>query len=111
MERYFDEELKDLKNDILRMAALTEEAIYKTNEALKKGDAELAKKIIANDVQVDELELAIDEKCIDLIARHQPMAKDLRFITTAMKINAELERIADIAVDIAQRVVELADKI
>ena len=56
------------------------------------------------------MELIIDERCIDLIARHQPMAGDLRFLTTGMKVNAELERIADLAVDIAQRAVELSDK-
>jgi phosphate transport system protein len=110
MERHFDEELKDLNNDILKMGAYAEEAIYKSIEALKIRDGELAKKIVANDVRVDELELAIDEKCIDLIARHQPMARDLRFITVGMKINTELERIADIAVDIAQRSLQLIDK-
>lgn len=110
MERHFDEELKDLKNDILKIGAYAEEAIYNSVEALKNRDKVLAKSVIDNDVRVDELELVIDEKCIDLIARHQPMAKDLRFITTGMKLNGELERIADIAVDIAQRVVELLDK-
>lgn len=110
MERHLDEELKELHKDILKMGALAEEAIYKSIEALKNRDKALAKSIIDNDAGVDKLELAIDEKCIDLIALHQPMAKDLRFITTGMKINAELERIADIAVDIAQRVLELVDK-
>lgn len=110
MERYFDQELKELNTGILKMGALAEEAIYKSIEALKNRDKELSKSIIANDVNVDKLELSIDEKCIDLIARYQPMAKDLRFITTGMKINAELERIADIAVDIAQRTLEIADK-
>jgi len=66
--------------------------------------------VIENDKKIDELELVIDEKCLDLIARHQPMAGDLRFITTGMKLNNELERIADIAVDIAQRVLDIADK-
>lgn len=110
MERHFDEELKDLNKEILKMGAYAEEAIYKSVEALKNRDIETAKSIIANDNKIDELELAIDEKCIDLIARHQPMARDLRFITTGMKLNNELERIADIAVDIAQRVLEIADK-
>ena len=107
MERHFDEELKGLHKDILKMAALTQEAIYKSIEALKNRDKTQAEEVINKDVAVDELELEIDEKCIDLIARHQPMAGDLRFITTGMKINAELERIADLAVDIAQRVAEL----
>jgi len=110
MERHFDQELKDLNQDILKIGAFAEEAIYKSVEALKNRDKELAKSVIDNDNNVDQLELAIDEKCIDLIARYQPMAKDLRFITTGMKINAELERIADIAVDIAQRTLELVDK-
>lgn len=110
MERHFDQELKELNKDILKMGAFAEEAIYKSIEALKNRDKTLAKSVIDNDNNVDKLELAIDEKCIDLIALYQPMAKDLRFITTGMKINAELERIADIAVDIAQRVLEIVDK-
>ncbi|MFA5259669.1 MAG: phosphate signaling complex protein PhoU [Candidatus Omnitrophota bacterium] len=110
MERHFDYELKELNNDILRMGAFAEEAIYKSVEALKTRDRELAQSVIDHDTHVDQLELDIDEKCIDLIARYQPMAKDLRFVTTGMKINTELERIADIAVDIAQRTLEIVDK-
>ncbi|HAJ57301.1 MAG TPA: phosphate transport system regulatory protein PhoU [Candidatus Omnitrophica bacterium] len=110
MERHFDEELKELKQDILKMGTFAEEAIYKSVEALKNRDKSLAQSVIDNDNNVDNLELAIDEKCIDLIARYQPLAGDLRFITTGMKINAELERIADIAVDIAQRTQEIADQ-
>ena len=110
MERHFDEELKELHKEILRMGVLTQEAIFKSIEALKNRDKAQAQEIIDTDDRIDELELAIDERCIDLIARHQPMAGDLRFITTGMKINAELERIADLAVDISQRVLELAEK-
>jgi phosphate transport system protein len=110
MERHFDESLKELKEDILKMGAYSEEAIYKSMKALQDRDKEMAKNVIAEDNRIDELELTIDEKCIDLIARYQPMAKDLRFITTGMKLNSELERIADIAVDIAQRVSEIVDK-
>ncbi len=110
MERHVDQELEELNKDILRMGALAEEAIYKSIEALKNRDKGMAKNVIDNDSNIDKLELAVDEKCIDLIARYQPMAKDLRFITTGMKINAELERIADIAVDIAQRTLEITDK-
>ncbi len=110
MERHFDQELKDLNQEILRMGVFAEEAIYKSVEALKNQDIKLANVVIDHDNDIDNLELTIDEKCIDLIARYQPMAKDLRFITTGMKINAELERIADIAVDIAQRTLELSGK-
>ncbi len=110
MERHFDEELKELHQDILKMAVMAQEAIYKSTEALKNRDKTQAQGVINADEKVDKLELLIDERCIDLIARQQPMAGDLRFITTGMKINAELERIADLAVDISQRVLELIDK-
>ena len=110
MERHVDQELKELNKDILKIGALAEESIYKSVEALKNRDKEMARSVIDNDANIDKLELDVDEKCIDLIARYQPMAKDLRFITTGMKINSELERIADIAVDIAQRILEIVDK-
>jgi phosphate transport system protein len=110
MERHFDDELNQLRADILKMSDLTRQAITKSIEALTNHDKTQAQNIINDDNNIDELELVIDEKCIDLIARYQPMAKDLRFITTGLKLNAELERIADLAVDIAQRVLELADK-
>lgn len=110
MERHFDEELKDLHKEILKMAIMTQEAIFKSTESLKDRDKLPAQEVIAQDDRIDQMELEIDEKCVDLIARHQPLASDLRFITTGMKINAELERIADLAVDIAQRVLELVDK-
>lgn len=110
MERHFDQELSELNRDVLKIGAFAEEAIFKSIEALKNRDKEMARSVIDNDKNVDDLELAIDEKCIDLIARYQPMARDLRFITTGMRINGELERIADIAVDISQRTLEIVDK-
>ena len=110
MERHLDEELKQLHKDLLKMGVMAQEAIHKSIEALKNRDRQKAEEIIKDDSRIDELELVIDEKCIDLIARYQPLASDLRFITTGMKINGELERIADLAVDVAQRVLELADK-
>ncbi|MBF0485711.1 MAG: phosphate signaling complex protein PhoU [Candidatus Omnitrophica bacterium] len=110
MSKHFQDELEDLHNDILKLSAFAEEAIAHAIESLKDQDQELAQSIIDRDQHIDDLELIIDEKCLDLIARHQPMAKDLRFIVMAMRLNSELERIADIAVDIAQRVLEVADK-
>ncbi|MCE5340694.1 MAG: phosphate signaling complex protein PhoU [Planctomycetaceae bacterium] len=110
MERHFDEELNDLRSSIMKISDLARKAITESIEALKNGDKTRAQKVIDNDQVIDELELAIDEKCIDLLARYQPMAADLRFITTGLKLNAELERIADLAVDVAQRVQILADK-
>ncbi|MBF0494659.1 MAG: phosphate signaling complex protein PhoU [Candidatus Omnitrophica bacterium] len=110
MQRHFDEELKELNQEILKMGILAEESIQRSVEALKNRDKKMAEAVINEDARVDQLELDIDEKCIDLIARYQPIAGDLRFIAIGMKLNAELERIADIAVDIAQRVLEIADK-
>jgi len=110
MERTFDEELKELYKIILKMADLVEESIYKSIDALKERDKKMAEEIISEDKQIDELELEVDDACIDLIARRQPVAQDLRFITMAMRISTELERIADLAVNIGQRILEIADK-
>lgn len=107
MERIFDEELKQLTQDILMMASLVEEAIFKSTEALKQRDKSMAEAVIVQDKKIDELENKIDELCLDLIALRQPVAQDLRFITMAMQINSDLERMADLAVDIAQRAEEL----
>ena len=110
IDRHFDEELKDLKSDLLKIAAMTEEAIHRSIEALNARDKEAALGVISDDEKIDQLELKIDEQVVDLLARRQPIAADLRFLLTAMKINTQLERIADLAVNIAQRVVlELAD--
>jgi phosphate transport system protein len=99
MQRHFDEELKRLNNELLKMAALTEEAIHKSTEALRAHSKDMAQSVIDNDKKIDSLELVIEERAIALLALHQPMAKDLRFLTTGMKINTELERIADLAVN------------
>jgi phosphate transport system protein len=108
IERHFDDELAQLNKDLITMATLVEEAIYKAVEALKNGDKDLADKVIEDDGKIDDMENVIEENAIELLALRQPMAIDLRFITTGMKINAELERIADLAVNIAQRVLEIA---
>ena len=110
MERHFDEELKGLNQDLIRMSDLVKKAIQNSIESLNSMSRKQAEDVISHDHEIDLIELEIDEKCIDLIAKHQPMAKDLRFITTGMKINGELERIADLAVNISQRVLEIADE-
>ena len=109
MDRHIDEELKKLNTDLLTMAALSEEAIHKSIEALKQRNKELAKSVIENDEKVDDIEIKVEEHAIELLALFQPMAKDLRFITTGMRISTDLERIADLAVNISQRATELAD--
>ena len=110
MERHFDEELIRLKHEMLRMGAMVEIAIYGSIEALKNLSREEADKVIGDDKKIDEIEILIDRMCLDMLALRQPVAMDLRFITMSMKITTDLERMADLAVDIAQRVLELAGK-
>ena len=110
MERHLDQELMDLKQQLLKMGTLVETAIFESIKALKELNIERVKKIISDDNVIDEMENAIDEQCLDLLALRQPMATDLRFIAMSMKISTDLERIADLAVDIAQRVQDLVDK-
>ena len=107
METHFQQELNHLKSEILRMAGLVERAISNAIESLTQRDTPLAEKTIHQDAQINEVELDIDERCLNLLALHQPMAGDLRFITSTMRINTELERIGDLAVNIAERVVSL----
>jgi phosphate transport system protein len=110
MERHFDLELAVMKKDVLLMGSMAEEAIARSLDSLRNRSPGTARTVIESDRIVDALELKIDEECLSLLALRQPMAYDLRFITMAMKITTDLERVADLAVDIAQRVLELADK-
>ena len=109
MQRHFDEELDAFNKKLLKMAALTEESIHKSIEALRQQDRKAAQTVIQEDKRIDELEIEVEEMGIDLLARRQPLAIDLRFIETGMRMNSELERIADLSVNIAQRALELAN--
>lgn len=110
MYRHFEDELEDIKNSVLKMSTYVMEAIDKSIEALKNRDVVLANKIIEKDNVIDEMEIIIDEKCEEIILRHHPLASDLRFVLATLKLNNDLERIADLAVDIAEKVVEISDK-
>lgn len=110
MQRHFDQELLDLKEKILRMGSLVEEQVQGALRALIERDSDLARKIIANDRQVNTLDVEVDEDCLRLLALQQPAARDLRFITTAMKISTELERISDLAENICERAIELNEE-
>ena len=107
METHFQQELNHLKKELLKMAGLAEQAIASAIDALVKRDTLLAEKTIREDKAINEMELEIDDLSLKLLALHQPMAADLRFITSAMRINIELERIGDLAVNIAERVLSL----
>ena len=103
----FDLELKELKEKLLYEGGLVEKAINSAIKALLERNSELAEKVIEDDPIINALEVEIDEFCLKLLALRQPAARDLRFITTAIKINYDLERIGDMAVNICERVQEL----
>ena len=107
MQRHFHEELAALKQTVLAMGGLVEDQIRRVIRALVERDDAQARDVIDRDREVNAYENEIDEKCVELLALHQPAAGDLRFLTTAMKIVTDLERIGDQAVNIAQRVLEL----
>jgi phosphate transport system protein len=107
MQRHFHEELDALKQTLLAMGGLVEDQIRRVMTALVDRDSDLAQEVIDRDRQVNAYDVEVDEKCVELLALHQPAAGDLRFITTAMKIVTDLERIGDQAVNIGQRALEL----
>ncbi|RQD76439.1 MAG: phosphate transport system regulatory protein PhoU [Candidatus Syntrophonatronum acetioxidans] len=105
--RTFHVELEELQKDILKLGGLVEEAIHRGVKSLVEQDAKLAQEVIDNDDVIDKYELEIEHRCLTLIARQQPMARDLRTIGTALKILTDLERMADHACDIAKITIRL----
>lgn len=106
-DKKYEEDLKKLRDDILSMGGLVEDQIQKAVSSLVDRDSKLAESIIERDKEVNTLDVEIDDLCIRLLALHQPAARDLRFITTALKITTDLERIGDMAVNICERALEL----
>ena len=107
MTHQFHEELQHLKETLLRMSGMVEQAISMSVHSLLDRDESVARKVIESDHGIDMLEIEIDEECLKLLALYQPVAIDLRFIASAMKINGELERMGDLAVNIAERALYL----
>lgn len=105
--RHFDRDIERLKELLLRMGAMVEDQIQESIRALLERDTTVAQRVIDADSDIDQMELTIDQHTIELIAMMQPAAVDLRFVATAMKITPELERIADLAVDVCERAIEL----
>ena len=106
-DKKYEEDLKRLRDHILQMGGLVEDQIQKAVNSLVQRDSPLAEAIIERDHEVNHLDVEIDDLCIRLLALHQPAGKDLRFITTALKITTDLERIGDMAVNICERALEL----
>ena len=107
MKRHIDQELDDLKGELVRMAGLAEAAIGLAVKALVTRDAEMARQVVASDEAINMLEIEIDERCLRAMALYQPEARDLRFLAMALKINSDLERMGDQGVNIAERTLEL----
>ncbi len=105
--KQYEAELRELKEKLLSMGSRIEELIKDAMQALVERDTELAQKVIHGDHRVNRLEMEIDELCLKLLALRQPTAVDLRFITLGLKIVADLERVGDLAVNIAERAIEL----
>lgn len=108
--RQYERELQQLKEKILLLGGTVELMIASSMKSLLSRDSDLAKSVIASDPKVDAMELDIDHLCVNLLALRQPAASDLRFITTALKIVTDLERIGDLTVNIAERSIELNEE-
>lgn len=108
MSNHLQNEIEHLKKSILNLGARVEMAVRDATLAIEKRDGQLAQKIIDNDTVIDQQEVEIEEDCLKTLALHQPVAIDLRFIITVLKINSDLERIGDLAVNVAERAVFLA---
>ncbi len=104
IRKHFSRELEKIKKQILSLGAKVEEKVRMATQAVETHDAELAKQIIKSDFEIDEMEVEIEEECLKILALHQPVAVDLRFLIAVIKINNDLERIGDQAVNIAERV-------
>ena len=110
MTKHFRKELETIKKRILTLGSMVEDLVHDSVKAVDRVDADLADQIIKKDSEIDETEVDIEEECLKVLALHQPVAVDLRFIIAVIKINNELERIGDQAVNIAQRVQVIAKR-
>jgi len=108
--RHFVEELEDLQGRLLEMGTLVESAIHQSVQALEERSEELARQVLGNEDRINHLEIEIDELAVRLLALQQPMARDLRFLTAAIKINTDLERMGDLAVNIVERAMALIQR-
>ena len=104
---HYEKELQEIKNGLIFLGALTEKAILSAMKSLSERNSDIANKVIDADEEIDELDTELEERCIKVLALRQPTAIDLRFITTAIKITGHLERIGDMAVNIAERAIQL----
>lgn len=109
MSKHFETDLENLQRELLALCGLVEEMIAKANRALRQRDAALAREVVEADQEVDEREVRLEEECLKILALHQPVAGDLRRVATTLKVNNDLERMADLAVNVAERVYFLVE--
>lgn len=109
MRKMFDEQLKELNMEMIKMAGLVETAIARSAEALIKHDLELARQMMAYDEAIDDMEKKIEHLCLKLLLQQQPVAKDLRRVSTALKMITDLERIGDQSADISDLTIKMGD--
>src|SRR4030042_718596 len=107
---HYEKELQGIKNDLIYLGAMTEKAIQMAMQSLTERNSDIARKVIKNDDEIDKRDTQLEEKCIRTLALRQPTAIDLRFITTAIKITGHLERIGDMAVNIAEKAIQLNEE-
>lgn len=110
MERHLQKEIEKLKKKILSLGAMVEERVRMAIQSHETRNGDLSTKIIDADREIDEIEVEIEEECLKVLALHQPVAVDLRFISAVIKINNDLERIGDEAVNIAERVANISKR-
>jgi len=108
MSEHLMRAIDKLKSKLLKLCSTVEDRLFRAVQALRKLDAKAARELIDTDTMVDHMEVDVEEECLKILALHQPVAIDLRFIITALKINNDLERIGDLAVNIAERCESLA---
>jgi phosphate transport system protein len=107
---YFHREIDHLKDMVLTLGTLVEDRVRRACAILETKDEEESRKIMTSDWEIDDMEIRVEEECLKILALHQPVARDLRLIVAVIKINSELERIADIAVNLAKRILTINEK-
>ena len=110
MSEHLRREIDNLKKELLTLCGMVEDRLWEAVRSIKNRDSNLARKVIDSDPEIDQMEIRVEENCLKILALHQPVAIDLRFIITALKINNDLERIGDLAVNIAERSVFLSSQ-
>ena len=103
MPAHLKKEIDNLKKELLTLCGMVEDRFWQAVKSIKNRDVKLAESVIGSDIEIDQMEVKVEEDCLKILALHQPVAIDLRFIITALKINNDLERIGDLAVNIAER--------